>query len=653
MKTCQKCKITFPDEDTFCRYCGNALVTSQEKDSKYVGRKMAFEEKIRNTPSDIDLLLDYSRFLLEYQNYQEANLYCYKVLGIQENYIPALEILFQSQCLSGKNDDAIDTAKTILQFNPGNISLLLTLGDIAMEGKNYIQALDYYELVCQADPEHKEALKKKAISLTKLGKDAQAMIAWEEVYLLDTTDPLSRLYMGVKAVVIQNFPRAEELLEPVLEPFSRSDNKEAYFLCCLYLAYSYIQLKTHEEEVFRLNEKLIGLIQDVQLKDPYKFILAEINYSLGNTSLVFKQYEKAIELFSKTGEFGVKDKCRDGLALTYYEMGQEEWRLGNREKALLYLGKCIALCPDNAKYKQKHAEIAAIDNNRKFHFEKVGLLIFIFLLIVAAGTIVTLKIFAGKKESKAWEIAVRGNSAVSYQKFLSAFPNGKYAGDAKKMHEESLWQETKRSGRSADLILYESTYPAGKYIKAADSILSIIGSDSVIVQPKQGSSPLQGEEPMNLKAKMVPSTPEIVVASVSATGALKSGPERYGPENLVDGNPDTWWSPFPNRDGTAAWIKINFVNPVEINTLKIFNGAHRKDYPGYGNMYTLNNRLRSAILEFTDGSRVTINLDDINELQTRTFSTVITQSVKLKVRSVFEGVQWHDLCISEVSFSKQ
>ena len=293
-----------------------------------------------------------------------------------------------------------------------------------------------------------------------------------------------------------------------------------------------------------------------------------------------QSYDKALELFSKTGAFGAKDKSREGLAMTQYEMGMEEWRLGNREEAVACLEKCIALYPENPKYKQKLTEILAITNKRKHRFEKASILIFILLLILVAGTIVTVSILSKNKETNAWELAVRDNSTASFQKFLADFPNGKYADEAKRMHEETLWQETRRSGKSTDLMMYESIYPAGKYIKAADSILSILGSDSVVVPPKPGPSPLQGSEPASIKAQLEATSAEVVVASVSSTGFLKSGPERFGPENVVDGNPDTWWTPYPNRYGTLSWIKINFANPVEINTLTILNGAHRVDYPG-------------------------------------------------------------------------
>ena len=124
----------------------------------------------------------------------------------------------------------------------------------------------------------------------------------------------------------------------------------------------------------------------------------------------------------------------------------------------------------------------------------------------------------------------------------------------------------------------------------------------------------------------------------------------YSPSNAIDNDLSTWWSP----NSPYHWIKFNFNSPTKIHAIKILNGSHYSNfiYQGvnYGNLYTKNAIITRASLEFSDGTRITVNFEIYDGMQTVEFPEVTTTFVKLTPVVVHPGSEWPEVCISEVKF---
>ena len=135
---------------------------------------------------------------------------------------------------------------------------------------------------------------------------------------------------------------------------------------------------------------------------------------------------------------------------------------------------------------------------------------------------------------------------------------------------------------------------------------------------------------------------------INSSGYLKGGNEEYKDEYMIDHDPYTWYSPNPNRNGKGAWIELVFNKEIPLEGFEIWGGSHNEDYPKYGNIYKLNNRVKKGICEFSNGTNIQFELKDVDAWQWVKFDkTVYTKSIRLRINEVYKGEKWDDLCIAE------
>lgn len=140
----------------------------------------------------------------------------------------------------------------------------------------------------------------------------------------------------------------------------------------------------------------------------------------------------------------------------------------------------------------------------------------------------------------------------------------------------------------------------------------------------------------------------IMPDDITSSGYLKGANEEYRNEYMTDHDPFTWWTPYPERDGKEAWIELSFDSEVNIEGFEIWGGSHNPDYPEYGDIYKLNNRVKKGVCEFSDGSKLKFELVDVDNWQIIRFDeAIITSSIRLTIEEVYEGEKWNDLCIAE------
>ncbi|HET7464044.1 MAG TPA: discoidin domain-containing protein [Longimicrobium sp.] len=136
---------------------------------------------------------------------------------------------------------------------------------------------------------------------------------------------------------------------------------------------------------------------------------------------------------------------------------------------------------------------------------------------------------------------------------------------------------------------------------------------------------------------------EIRAMSVQSSSVLPpSRVASYGPEMAVDGKWNTVWVEGADGDGSGDWIELNLRSPTTVCRVGIVNGY------GNGPRYYENERVRDAVLTFSNGSWQRIHLTDNNDLQYFDVTPTNTQTVRLAIESVYPGTRWSDAAIGEI-----
>lgn len=159
-----------------------------------------------------------------------------------------------------------------------------------------------------------------------------------------------------------------------------------------------------------------------------------------------------------------------------------------------------------------------------------------------------------------------------------------------------------------------------------------------VAQPSQ-TEPVQtpDERPFEL----------IRVSAVSASDFLTGEYAGYdfGPDNLIDGRLNTTWQV---SGGEGEWIQLDFGYSVTLAGLEIANGFQHVD-PELGALFSLNNRIATAQLSFSDGTQFEVAFQADNDDTTSVvFGPRPTEWVRLDITSVHLGTRWNDLAVSEI-----
>lgn len=134
--------------------------------------------------------------------------------------------------------------------------------------------------------------------------------------------------------------------------------------------------------------------------------------------------------------------------------------------------------------------------------------------------------------------------------------------------------------------------------------------------------------------------------SVSSSSTLgNEGKLNYYPSNIKDGKPSTSWVEGVQGSGIGEWVMLTTSNAQKLKGIKIING-----YASSMEFYNKNNRVRSIMLEFSDGSFVKKELGDTSrEWQYLDFKEeILTNSIKITILDVYRGNKYDDTCIAEI-----
>lgn len=135
----------------------------------------------------------------------------------------------------------------------------------------------------------------------------------------------------------------------------------------------------------------------------------------------------------------------------------------------------------------------------------------------------------------------------------------------------------------------------------------------------------------------------------SASSALKpSNVGNYNASNAIDGDPNTPWVEGAQGLGVGEWLKLEFSQASTVSSIRIINGYNYTSSDNVGDRFYKNGRVKTATLEFSDGSRKKIQLKDNNKWQTFNLGGIETSSIRLVIDAAYKGTKWDDVCISEI-----
>ncbi len=122
----------------------------------------------------------------------------------------------------------------------------------------------------------------------------------------------------------------------------------------------------------------------------------------------------------------------------------------------------------------------------------------------------------------------------------------------------------------------------------------------------------------------------------------------YTPSNAIDGKPYTCWTEKDGEPRIGQFVRVYLPAKSRIGRIGI-RGGYERVHPQYGDVFSLNNRLRTAELQFSEGTVQEISLDDVKGTQYFDIKpSVAADWVKLTVTGYYPGSKWDDMCISEI-----
>lgn len=136
--------------------------------------------------------------------------------------------------------------------------------------------------------------------------------------------------------------------------------------------------------------------------------------------------------------------------------------------------------------------------------------------------------------------------------------------------------------------------------------------------------------------------PEFSKVSASSTRTISN--TSYPAENAVDKNRTTAWTPAEDDD--IPWIKLSSHKEQTVNGINIENGYSKSE-----KLYYENRRAREITVACDSESfKFTLKDQGPGAIQSLGFNKEIqTKTIKIAIKSFYEGTTYKDICITEVS----
>ena len=311
MKKCQNCNLTFDDSKKFCTKRGKPLETSKDSDIEITSKKEVYEDRLKADPQNTGLLIEYGKFLIEYELLNEALPVLYKVQAIDPNNLLAKRMLLECYSKLNNAEKVLQIGKEIILKQPQDKAVLMLLIDIEFKNGNYTDCLTHVDHVLHSEPDNFEALKIKAQILFKTGKEKESFGVWENVYRLNKEDSLANIFIGVLACEANDYEIAAKLLQPIVEKEAGTTHEK--LLAALYFLFAQTKLNRSGDEIENgIKKYLTQVIPDTISREKTKKALADIyRYAGENLASQRKKYCEAIKFYEKAKEAGENQRSNN------------------------------------------------------------------------------------------------------------------------------------------------------------------------------------------------------------------------------------------------------------------------------------------------------------------------------------------------------
>lgn len=146
--------------------------------------------------------------------------------------------------------------------------------------------------------------------------------------------------------------------------------------------------------------------------------------------------------------------------------------------------------------------------------------------------------------------------------------------------------------------------------------------------------------------KEVPRIDAANFRNVRATSYLEESKYNivHSPERVIDGDLTTGWAEGVSGQGIGESVTVDFDEEYLVSGIEIYAGYQKTE-----SLYNKNSRPKEIYLEFSDGSGEVYILEDTKDVQNMEFAVpVITNSITLRIDSVYPGDKYEDTVITEM-----
>jgi hypothetical protein len=173
---------------------------------------------------------------------------------------------------------------------------------------------------------------------------------------------------------------------------------------------------------------------------------------------------------------------------------------------------------------------------------------------------------------------------------------------------------------------------------AAAALVATLRSDS-------GQPPTATATTARAATAPVPVDPRSITARASSQLPPTQG-LTYSIRNTLDGNPRTAWNNYsPVRgSGVGETLTYRFARPLHLAGIELMNG-----YTKTAELYPANGRIRRVDI-VTDRRTFRATLSDTVHRQRLDRDFGLTQTVTLRVTSIYPGARYTDLALTEIAF---
>jgi Flp pilus assembly protein TadD len=160
----------------------SALVTfPPQLEGVYEQAQLAYSEASSRNPTNPELPLLLARLELNHGDREAARSFIRKSIALKENYADAYLLLAQLEIQDGHTNVAIASAEKLAVLRPNNPGIYFELGLLKYANKDYLGAIDVFDLALASTPDYANAKYYLGLSLMQLKRFDEARVQFESL----------------------------------------------------------------------------------------------------------------------------------------------------------------------------------------------------------------------------------------------------------------------------------------------------------------------------------------------------------------------------------------------------------------------------------------------------------------------------------------